>query len=59
MGMNLEEWKGFIITSITAQFYVGILANYAILKPDIAEELNFAESYIGIGSFMFRPGRND
>jgi hypothetical protein len=32
---------------ITAQFSYGVIANYSILKPYIAEEFNFSESVFG------------
>jgi hypothetical protein len=57
--MRLEEWKGFLITSLTAQFYIGVLSNYSILKPDLGQEFNFSESYIGTESSMYRAGRDD
>ena len=52
--MRLEEWKGFLITSLTAQFYIGVLSNYSILKPDLGQEFNFSESYIGTESLICR-----
>lgn len=59
MGMRFQEWKGFIITSITAQFYFGVLANYAILKPGIGEEFGFSESYFGKDFLIHRFSGND